>query len=222
MTISYQHGVVASVIAVLAWLGAYALMIRRGFKDRSFGMPIVTLCLNVVWEGWYGFVSDMPLGQRLPNIIWFGFDLAVLYTCLKFGAEDFKDWPLFHKWFKPVVWSLIPIAIVLHWGFITALNDSHGAYSASLNTLAYSFLLIAMLLRRNSVRGQSLYIALCVLIGDCVGFWVMLFVTQYFQTDVAPEFIYGLYPVIVLLNVVYVGLYIHVALRDGINPFTRL
>jgi hypothetical protein len=200
MTITYQQGLLASAIAVLAWLGAYALMIRRGFKDRSFGMPIVTLCLNVVWEGWYGFVSDMPLGQRLPNIIWFGFDLGVLYTCLKFGAEDFKDWPLLHQWFKPVVWSLIPIAILLHWGVITALKDSHGAYSASLNTLGYSF----------------------VLIGDSAGFWVMLFVTQYLQPGVRPEFIFGLYPVIVLLNVVYVALYIHVAIRDGINPFTRL
>lgn len=222
MTITYQGGIVASFIAVTAWLAAYVLMIRRGIKDRSFGMPIVTLCLNLVWEGWFAFVSDMPFGQRVPNMLWFLLDLGVLYTCWRYGPDDFQDWPLFRAWFRPIVGSLIPIAIVLHWGVITALNDTHGAYSASFNTLGYSFLLIAMLFRRNSVRGQSLYIALSLLIGDGVGFWVMLFVTQYFQTDVSPNFILGLYPVIVLLNIIYVALYIRVALRDGINPFTRL
>jgi hypothetical protein len=36
------------------------------------------------------------------------------------------------------------------------------------------------------------------------------------------DFVWGLQPAILLLHMLNVGLYIHVALRDGVNPFTRL
>ena len=32
------------------WLAAYVLIIRRGLKDRTFGMPIAALCGNIAWE----------------------------------------------------------------------------------------------------------------------------------------------------------------------------
>lgn len=212
----------ASLAAVVVWASVYILMIRRGLKDKSFGMPIFALCLNMVWEGWYGFASDMAMLQRVFCMIWFCLDIGLLYTVLKFGAGDFKDWPLLHRWFKPAVFGILLMAFSMNWAVIKGLNDTHGAYSASLTVTVYSILLVVMILRRNSVKGQSLYIALLVLIGDILGFFVMVFGINYLQPGVSIHYFWGFQPIILILHVLYVVLYCHVAIRDGVNPFTRL
>jgi hypothetical protein len=222
MTVTFQTGMIASIAAAIVWTTVYVLMIRRGIKDRSYGMPIFALSLNIVWEGWMGFASDMNPLQRGFCVVWFAFDLGVLGTCLKYGAEDFKAWPILYRWFKPAVLGSILLAFGLHWGVIRGLNDTHGAYSASFNVFVYALLLVIMLLRRDSVKGQSLFIGLLVLIGDALGFVVLIFGINYFQGGVSMDFVWGFQPAILSLHLLYVGLYCHVAIRDGIDPFTRL
>lgn len=222
MTVTFQTGMKASVAAVIVWTLVYILMIRRGIKDKSYGMPIFALSLNIVWEGWMGFASDMILLQRGFCVLWFGFDLGVLYTVFKYGAEDFKGWPLLHRWFRPMVCGVLLMSLSMNYAVIKGLNDTHGAYSATLTIIVYATLLVVMILRRNSVKGQSLYIALLILIGDSLGFVVMLFGINYFQPGVSMHYVWGFQPLILLLHLLYIGLYCRVAIRDGINPFTRL
>jgi hypothetical protein len=221
-SITYQQGLAACLAAFIVWMTVYALMIRRGVKDRSYGMPIFALSLNIMWEAWMGFASEMELLQRSFCVAWFVGDLGVLYTVFKYGAEDFKDWPLLHRWFKPAVCGILFMSWAMNYAVIKGLNDTHGAYSATLTIVVYAALLVVMILRRNSVKGQSLYIALLILIGDVLGSVVMIFGMNYFQPGVSMHYFWGFQPLILCLHVLYIGLYCHVAIRDGINPFTRL
>src|SRR4029453_9816635 len=76
-------------MAVGLWYVAYVLIIYRGFKDRSYGMPVTALCANVAWEGLGSFVLPVGPVARGTNIMWFVTDLVILYTCLRYGADDF-------------------------------------------------------------------------------------------------------------------------------------
>ena len=57
------------------WALAYVLIIRRGFLDATYGMPLVALCANVSWEFIFSFVHPHGPVQRPVNIVWFLLDL---------------------------------------------------------------------------------------------------------------------------------------------------
>jgi len=38
------------------WTVTYLLIIRRGFLDHTYGMPLVALCANLSWEFIFSFV----------------------------------------------------------------------------------------------------------------------------------------------------------------------
>ena len=38
------------IVGGIFWSLAYFLIIRQGFKDRTYGMPLAALCANISWE----------------------------------------------------------------------------------------------------------------------------------------------------------------------------
>ncbi len=216
-----QFHTLSSLILTLFWIVAYILMIRRGLKDRSYGIPMVALCLNVSWEFIFTFLTDIEMSYRVANGLFLAFDLGVLYTCFRFGRDDF-DWPILKDHFVAFLTGSLALSLAGVYLFVTSFGDTYGGLFAAINTPLYSALFIAMLLRRNSVKGQSLYIALAVLIGDAGGYLPTLFAQQQGQVDVPPTWITTYYAYTLLLNAVYLALYCYVARRDGINPWKRL
>jgi hypothetical protein len=211
----------SSLVLTLSWVLAYVLMIRRGFLDKSYGMPMIALCLNVSWEFCFTFLTDIETTYRIANGVFFVFDAGVLYTCYRFGREDF-DWPILRARFGTFLTAGLLLALVGVYLFVTAFDDTYGGLFAAINTPLYSALLVAMLLRRNSVRGQSLYIGLAILVGDAAGYIPTLYAQQQGQVDVPPLWIGTYYAYTLLLNVAYVGIYCYIARRDGVRPWRRL
>ena len=77
-------------VAGLGWLLAYIDLIRLGFKQKTYGMPIAALALNIVWEGLYAYMywahDGMFYGgymMALVNTAWFIADCLILYTHIK-------------------------------------------------------------------------------------------------------------------------------------------
>jgi len=203
-----------------AWAVAYGLMIRRGLRDHSYGMPMIALCLNVSWEAYFTFFADLPMAARAGNGAFLLFDLGVLYTCFRFGRKDF-DWPLLTGHFTAILTATLGIAFVLVYVFISSFND-YGILITLLLQLNYSTLLIAMLIRRNSVKGQSLYIGLLILLGDACGLYTAPYTQKMYQPDVPLTWIFTVYGYVLLAHIAYLLLYVHVARRDGIDPWRRL
>ena len=46
------------------WLVAYALILWKGFKDRTYGVPFLAICLNFTWEFWFALVCAPGSSQR--------------------------------------------------------------------------------------------------------------------------------------------------------------
>ena len=211
----------AIVVACFAfWLVAYALIIKRGFQDKSFGMPVTALCANITWELLFShvYLQDFLL-VRIGNNLWVFVDVVILVTVWKYGQADFTD-TLVRKWFHWLILLGITVALVVELPFVAVYNDRHGYFLGWAAALMMSVLYIAMLQRRGNVQGQSCYIALSMFLGNVAAYlWC-----RYFPDT--PPLLDGRVNLAFVLttgffNVAYLGLLHRKCKELGINPWTR-
>lgn len=151
------------MVGGLFWSATYILIIRRGFKDNTFGMPFAALCANISWEAIFAFIHPHSPPQLYVNYIWFSLDAIIVYQFLKFGQKEFPQlshWK-FYAMFGLGLSTALPMILAINNEF----DDSTGAYAAFGQNLMMSVLFIVMLMSRNDIRGQSIYIAIFKMIG---------------------------------------------------------
>ena len=164
------------IISGVCWTIVYIEGIRIGFRDKSYAIPFFALALNFAWELLYtvfGFRINGVDVQNIFNAIWLTFDVGILYTYFKFGykyvSADVKPLSspgtgksLFTAW---AILGLVT-ALAVEYAFLREFGVAKGApYSAFPQNLLMSILFISMLVRRGSLEGQSLSIAISKWIG---------------------------------------------------------
>ena len=206
---------ILTLISGISWTIVYLAIIYRGFKDKTYGMPFFALALNLSWEFIFSFLFGGPLSLQLViNVIWFFFDLVILYTYFRYGRKEFPK-SVDQKWFMP--WSVLAIGV----GFVTqyyAALEFPGllgpTYAAFVINLVMSILFIDMLVCRDSVEGQSMGVALFKWLGTAAP-------TILFYWHTGSELVLALGIVIFVFDVIYMGM-LYQKFRDlGLNPFTR-
>ncbi len=151
------------IIGGIFWSLTYILIIRRGFKDKTYGMPLAALCANISWEGVFSFIYPHSPPQLIINYIWFLLDVVIVIQFLKYGRSEFRALSN-KKFYAMFLLSLITGFFLVQ--FITdEFSDRKGAYAAFGQNLVMSILFIAMLFRRDDLRGQSIFIALFKMLG---------------------------------------------------------
>ncbi len=160
-------GIYLVVIGGIFWLLAYLEIIRKGFKDKAYGMPVPALLINFSWEFIFSFVYPPDNAQLYINYLWLLFDVIIFYQLLKYWKNDFNKIP-------PLVFyiSLFSLMIFAYLLVIVNVKEFGGLlgcfYSAYGNNLLMSVLFIIMLFRRKSLAGQSVSIAFFKLIGTLI------------------------------------------------------
>ena len=170
----------------LFWSLTYAFIIIRGFRDKTFGMPFVALCANIAWEAIFSFVHPHLPPQIYIDYAWFSLDCIIVFQFLRYGVSEFR--------FSKTKFYLLFITIAIASGYAIyytsyALNDWQGAYVAFGQNLVMSVLFIKMIIGRNSLKGQSFYIALFKMLGtgiSSVAFYLYQPISH--QTIVLPAF----------------------------------
>ncbi len=226
------------------WLIAYILIIYRGFKDQTYGMPIVAFIGNIAWEFIFGLGiergcaaswSSCPAAIiQARNFIWLLFDVVILYTVLKFGRRYFTGF--FYKYFHAiviggiVVTGLLIYAIVQEfwikniWGvqvggttpeFLPLTLQGGSYYTGFGLNFMMSILFVFMIYRRGNVDGQSVYIALGKWLGTVAAYGFML--ADGIQTPVVNI----LYAVVFVFDVVYIKMVYDKCREQGIDPWRR-
>jgi len=154
------------VIGGIFWTLAYLLIIRQGFKDKTYGMPLAALCANISWEAIFAFIHPHRPPQLYINYGWFALDVVIVFQFLKFGKEEFS------KLTTAQFYSVFVFALVLSYFMILFVTyefqDWQGAYAAFGQNLMMSILFLWMFFSRNDLRGQSVYIALFKMLGTLV------------------------------------------------------
>jgi hypothetical protein len=145
------------------WILTYIFIISKGFKDKTYGMPLIALCANISWEFIFSFIFPHTPPQLFINYLWFGLDIIIVIQFLKYGKNEFSDLS------SSKLYVLFTFLIVSEFGIIIAssitIGEFKGVYSAFGQNLLMSILFIMMLFKRNSLRGQSFYIAIFKMFG---------------------------------------------------------
>jgi hypothetical protein len=89
------------------WTLAYILIIRRGWKDKSYGMPVVALGANLAWEYLFSWILPHRSPQLEVNRIWLLFDLGILWQVLRYGSNEQQ-----HPWLRRNFYLLLACAMV--------------------------------------------------------------------------------------------------------------
>ncbi|SDO71772.1 hypothetical protein SAMN04487897_12050 [Paenibacillus sp. yr247] len=167
---------------VLFWTIAYMMIIYKGFRDRTCGMPLAALCANITWEFLFSVVMPFNPLQQIVTLLFFLLDCIILFQFLYYSKRLYPTWPI-----KTIVLSLLVIALLLHYGIATEFHDHEGKYSAFGINVMMSILFIKMLLKQD-LHGQSIYIAYSKMVGTlCASIWC-----------------YSLFPNSLLLNMMYI------------------
>ncbi|MCP4137688.1 MAG: hypothetical protein GY754_42365 [bacterium] len=203
------------LIGGFSWLAAYSLMIRRGFKDKTYAMPFAALCANIAWEFIFSFINLHDPPQLYINRLWFAFDVVILAQFVYFGMKEIKNltWPKF------IVFTIISL-ITGYLGVLLInyhLKDFFGAYVAFGQNLMMSILFVSMLHHRQSIRGQSIYIA----IFKCLGTLTASLAFGLYRPFDTPVMVY-FYVAIFVFDVIYIGMLYGQFKKEGISPWKRL
>lgn len=233
--------VVFGTLCVACWIVAYTAIIYRGFRDKSYGMPVPALAANLSWEAAYSFVLD-PFGDYIHtlSIPCFCIDLIIAVQCLMYGKTSMTS-PLLRRWFRSIVVAAVAIAFpVVYLGFLE-FHDPAGEYTGFGINFMMSLLFLALLERRPGAAGQSMYIAVFKWLGTFFSYiatvltvttsvarplpsspWSFLRAMATYNAYPLTHLISVLYLVTFLADLLYTGL-LYRRLRDlGITPWRRL
>jgi len=197
------------------WSLTYILIIWRGFKDRSYGMPMVALCANISWEFIFAFVYPPNPPQLYINIAWFCLDLVIVFQFLYFAPRVF-DSLLPKGWLYPTAALSLVIAFSLVLGITQQFENWNGAYAAFGQNLMMSILFVVMLCRRDTLNGQSLYIGIFKMIGT------LLPSILFYARDSSSLLMNSLYISIFIFDALYVVI-LYVKYKElGLQPWRRV
>lgn len=198
----------------ILWLIAYILIIKRGFQDKIYGMPMVALCANLSWEFIFTVIYPHHMPQLTVNCLWLLFDLVILFQFLKFGKKEIPEF-LDKKFFFPLLAISLLVAFCGIMAITTEFTDFDGKYAAFGQNLLMSILFIHMLAKRKSLQGQSLYIGIFKFTGTLMA---SLQFYLWYPTSVLLIFFYI---TIILFDILYIVLILYLAKKENINIIKR-
>ncbi len=204
------------IIGGLFWSLTYILIIRRGFKDKTYGMPLVALCANISWEAIFSSIYPAPQPQIYINYAWFTLDIVIVFQFLRFGRSEFPKFSI--KKFYAVFSAMLIIAFSVIFAVSYELHDFLGVYAAFGQNLVMSVLFVIMLLNRKNIRGQSMYIALFKMLGTGVSSLAFYLYQPISQESVLLP---SLYVSIFITDVIYMILLYQKSKESKISPWLR-
>jgi hypothetical protein len=214
MTVSPELRNVLTISSGICWTLVYLLLIRRGFLEKTYGMPLAALCANISWEFIFSFILLVEPPQNYVNLVWFVFDLVIVFQFLRYGPSTVDD-----TFPKPFFYPGFLVALVVaFFGVLTMsyeFKDFIGKYTAFSQNLMMSILFVVMLFRRKSAKGQSMYIAILKMIGT------LLPSILFFLRDPSAPFMDYLYISIFGFDLLYAVLLYQKLKESHINPWRR-
>jgi hypothetical protein len=155
------------ILADILWMLAYIFAIWVGFRDHTYGFPLVAVCLNVSWEFLFSLVFRPTSKVRMIlTLLWLALDLVILYQLLRWGAAD--QLPLIQAHFIPIVLGTLLLAAIGHFTFHCTYDDPGGEQAAFAINLVMSILFVFLLLRRSDLRGLSYAAAWLKMLGTLI------------------------------------------------------
>lgn len=149
-----------SVGMCIFWLTNYIGMIYKSFEDRTYSMPLMSLCSNLACEFVYGVIHPLDVSSySYAFAIWFFLDCLVAIATLKFAPNEWKDAPLVRDNLNLIFavsvagWMTVHLALVAQFGTLDAV-----AWGSWFTQIFLSAGCLCQLIVRGSSRGTSFFL----------------------------------------------------------------
>ena len=148
------------------WLLAYLFILKKCFQDKSYGLPLVAICLNFGWELLASFVFPNPVALwHFFDRAWLAVDVLLAYQLLRWGPSQQRI-PEIRRYFYWVVGVTFSVGLWGQYAFVSSYRDRLGLVGAFGVNLIMSVLFIFFYLdRRPLERGISKAGAVCKMLG---------------------------------------------------------
>lgn len=204
--------IVAKLILWACWASTYVLIIRRTSLDKTPGMPFAVLCMNATWEAMMLFFHEFGGPGWITVLVWLLLDL-VMFAQYFVYARPRQQKTLADRlfWARSIAMIVVgigtPIVITMHF------QNYDGLIAAYFQNALMSILFCHMILSRNSLAGQSIYIAIFKLIGTAMTLT---------YGEPSNMLLLWCYVLIIAFDFAYIAMILTVARRDDIAVWKRL
>ena len=152
------------IVGGIFWILTYIFIISKGYKDKTYGMPLLALCANISWEFVFSFLLPHSPPQLYINYLWFALDVIIVFQFFKYYNNEFPNLS------STTLSTVFAISVATAFSIILLsglyLGDIDGVYAAFGQNLLMSVLFVIMFFSRgNSLRGQSIFIAIFKMLG---------------------------------------------------------
>jgi hypothetical protein len=195
---------IANVVGDVLWIVAYILIIRQGFKNRTYGVPMLCIGLNFTWEILYAINFPVTKSNLIEDLrwAWLILDAVIVYQLLRFGRND-QNVPLIRQYFYPICAAMFVSTFIGQLAFHYSFTDKYGARDAYMINLVMSMLFIFLYFGRPSGAGLSIGAAWAKMLGTGILSFGSLFqITDWLKAS----FMVYLYVTIFVLDVIYIAL----------------
>ena len=162
---------IANIVGDVLWIVAYVLIIRKSFRDRTYGMPMLCIALNFTWEFLYAVKFPFPVHFiEWMRWAWLVTDLVIVYQLFRYGRDN-QTIPLIKQYFYPICVGMFVLAylgqLAFHYSFLNDgfKADALGYTSGFMINLIMSMLFISMYFSRPDMRGLSVGAAWAKMLG---------------------------------------------------------
>jgi hypothetical protein len=151
-------------IGGIFWILTYIFIISKGFRDKTYGMPIIALCANISWEFIFSFLLPHYPPQLFINYLWFGLDIIIVFQFFKYYKNEFPTLSSLKIYSVFGLLTITAFSTILLCAIL--LGDNRGVYTAFVQNFLMSILFVVMFFKRGKgLRGQSIYIAVFKMLG---------------------------------------------------------
>ena len=222
------------LLSGIAWTITYVALVYRGFKDKSYGMPLVPLALNFAWEITFSLIYPPHASGGLAtviNTIWMICDAGIVLSFFWYGYKYFQQQ---YKISKFEWWVLAAVAFSTSFGIMIAGGKFFGQFEpyfhneifegakfiAFIQNLVISICFVLMYWERQNADGQSFTIAWSKWIGTSMTVGLSYLLADHKGEDASLIFIIILATFV--FDTYYMNLIYKQLKKEGINPWTRL
>jgi hypothetical protein len=212
---------VIGVVMFGAWTVAYYQILTTCFRQKTYGLPMACVFLDISWEFLFAFQIVAPLQHGLAwgNRLWFFADCVIVAQVFMYGRESQRH-PWVRRHFHTIAALSLAASFVGLYLFQVYFRDVYGVASSFLINLLLSVLFIQLLLSRPDLKGLPYGAAWSKMIGSVAGaafcylWWPMQFdgagvLVRPPHIQQPPTFylLYFLYASIFVLDLTYIHLY---------------
>ncbi|WP_224371024.1 transmembrane-type terpene cyclase [Hyalangium versicolor] len=158
---------VVGELGCVFWVAAYVFIIWQCARDKSYGLPLVAICMNLSWE----FLASWVLPNPVPlwhffDRVWFFVDLIIVYQLLRHGRQ-WQTIPEVRDHFYAIIGVTTVLSGIGLYAFYVQYYDLLGLVGAFMINLVMSVTFVFFYFSRRHQGGAGLSVpaAWCKMLG---------------------------------------------------------